>query len=315
MFPNSLNLSPTPPQCYYPSSNYQNAQMIQVSRKESLLESKNGIQQIITLKDGRILTLSDKKITFWDPISHLMIKSMEIKNEWIACVEYDDYIIGCSNSGKLDFWDLVFEGPAGFMTIGSGCVNVFCKKEHELAMGCQSGDIEIWTINGNILKKTGAIRAHDLPIFSLCYLPQQNLFASGSLDTTIKLWNPDTFSCIGTLNGHYNSVLFLLEFKGLLISASVDQTIRVWDPEQNFRCIKILSGHHDSISSLIEFNGLLISASWDKTIKIWDPAQDYRSISTLTEHSNWVQSLCKLNDDLHFVSCSSDKTIIFWKKD
>ena len=54
--------------------------------------------------------------------------------------------------------------------------------------------------------------------------------ASGSLDSTGKIWEVDTGACVATLDGHEDGVSSLAALDGgLLASGSVDRTIKIWD--------------------------------------------------------------------------------------
>ena len=56
-----------------------------------------------------------------------------------------------------------------------------------------------------------------------------NLFASGSFDKTIKIWDINTKKCVQTLEGHASNVIcLLLHSSGLLISSSGDRNVKVW---------------------------------------------------------------------------------------
>jgi len=67
---------------------------------------------------------------------------------------------------------------------------------------------------------------------------------------------------------HYVSSLIQLQ-NGMIASGSYDSTIRIWDPTQNFKCIQTLEGHSDVVYSLIQLqNGMIASGSSDNTIRI-----------------------------------------------
>jgi WD40 repeat protein len=108
-------------------------------------------------------------------------------------------------------------------------------------------------------------------IYSLVYSPDGSLLASGSWDTTVRLWSNSTLQT--TLSGHQGSVLSLAFSPDgqILASGSADTTIRLWHiPDGEF--LKELQGHLDSVTGLAfsPDGRLLISASADETIRFWE---------------------------------------------
>ena len=65
-----------------------------------------------------------------------------------------------------------------------------------------------------------------------------------------------------------NSLIQLQD--GRLASGSGDSTIRIWNPQDNFDCTHTLTEHYSTIWSLIQLqDGRLASGSGDSKIKIW----------------------------------------------
>jgi len=99
-----------------------------------------------------------------------------------------------------------------------------------------STDKTIQTLTGH----TGGFR-------SLVVLPD-GLLASGSLDSTIRIWNVTNGTCIKTLVGHSDYVTSLVILpNGLLKSGSYDNTIRIWNVNTGITK-KTLTGHTDYVS-------------------------------------------------------------------
>jgi WD40 repeat protein len=72
------------------------------------------------------------------------------------------------------------------------------------------------------------LTGHTNFVQTLATLPNGNL-ASGSWDSTIKIWNPSTGSLVYTLTGHTNEVYSLATLpNGNLASGSYDSTIKIW---------------------------------------------------------------------------------------
>lgn len=100
------------------------------------------------------------------------------------------------------------------------------------------------------------------------------LFASGSDDSSIKVWTWTSDECKQTLVGH-SSAVYCLEINHLnsqLISCSLDKTIRVWDLNVGV-CVQILKGHADTVSCIrwqTSTSLLYSSGSFENVIKVWD---------------------------------------------
>jgi ribosome assembly protein 4 len=76
------------------------------------------------------------------------------------------------------------------------------------------------------------------------------LLASGSKDTTIKIWDTHLFKTVFTLSGHTASVT-CIKWGGqnLLYSASQDRTIKVWRTTDGILC-RTLEGHAHWVNTL-----------------------------------------------------------------
>ena len=76
---------------------------------------------------------------------------------------------------------------------------------------------------------------HIYAIHDLCFSPDSNLFATASMDKTVKIWESDSFKLRKVLDstrhgGHKNSVNKLIwsSFDDLLVSASDDKNLSIW---------------------------------------------------------------------------------------
>ncbi len=108
------------------------------------------------------------------------------------------------------------------------------------------------------------LSGHTKFVVSLAFY-RNGLLASGSDDTTIKLWNMTATKFIKTLRGHtlpVSTVAFSSD--GLLASGSQDSTIKLWSTT-TFDCLKTLAGQHFSVTS-VAFSDEGILASGAETI-------------------------------------------------
>ena len=111
------------------------------------------------------------------------------------------------------------------------------------------------------------------------------MFATASLDRTIKVWSLGSPIPNFTLEGHERGVNCIDYYPGgekpYLISGADDHTICVWDCQTKAR-IQVLRGHTNNVSAVCFHPKLpvLLSASEDGTVRVWHSGT-YRHESTL----------------------------------
>ncbi|BBC26960.1 NB-ARC domain-containing protein [Pseudanabaena sp. ABRG5-3] len=150
-------------------------------------------------------------------------------------------------------------------------------------------------------------------VMQVAFSPNQQTFACGNYDHTIKIFDTKNGTCSQTLLGHSTWVRFVIFSPNgeMLISGSGDRTIKIWHLPTG-ECLNTLCGHTSPIQSLaIDANGeTFASGSWDGTIKIWD-LRSPECLMTLAGHSDRVESLAFSQDGM-LISGSVDRTIKFW---
>lgn len=182
---------------------------------------------------------------------------------------------------------------------------------------------------------TRTLLGHSNLVSAVAISQDGKIFASGSYDNTIKLWQLSTGQALFTLRGHTkfvrclaispdrnflvkgNSGFLSLAFSPdgrMLATGGFDRAIKLWDLETG-REINTLIGHTDRVSA-VTFSPdgkTLISGSWDKTIKLWqiDKGQE---ICTLKGHSDEVMSVAISPDGKIIISGSADRSINIWQR-
>ena len=88
--------------------------------------------------------------------------------------------------------------------------------------------IRVWDINtGEEVKLI--VTSHTDTIFTIIKL-NNNQVATGSLDSTIKIWNISDWTNTKTLTGHTGTVYILLKLnENEIASGSLDKTIKIWN--------------------------------------------------------------------------------------
>ncbi len=116
------------------------------------------------------------------------------------------------------------------------------------------------------------LEGHTDDVNSVVFSPDGKTLASGSDDSTIRLWNASTGEPIRTLRGHrsgVSSVAFSPDGK-TIASGSDDGTIRLWDASTGEH-ISTLRGHWDYVYSVVfsPDGKTIASGSRDYTIRLW----------------------------------------------
>jgi F-box/WD-40 domain protein MET30 len=146
----------------------------------------------------------------------------------------------------------------------------------------------------------------------VCLQFGDTILATGSYDTTIKIWDIATEKCVRTLRGHTSGVRSLQFDDTKLISGSLDKTIKVWNWRTG-ECLSTFPGHSEGVIG-VHFDGnILASGSIDRTVKIWNFID--KSTTSLRGHKDWVNDVKVDFQSRTVFSASDDCTVRLWDLD
>jgi WD40 repeat protein/GTPase SAR1 family protein len=199
----------------------------------------------------------------------------------------------------------------------------------------QGGDSELGERpQGLILRRT--LKGHKGWIHRLAWSADGRMLASGSEDSTIRLWDPETGEALRILSGHADAVfsvwwrpdrrvtasgtiekntLLWYPDRRILASGSKDNTIRLWDADSGAG-LELLEGHSQPILRVAwsPDGRVLASGSADHSIRLWvfEPERDHR---LLGEHDGRVFSVVWSDDGKTLASGSEDLAIVLWDRE
>lgn len=257
----------------------------------------------------------DKTIKIWNYDSGELIFTL-VGHKRVLCLTWSNdnsKLASGSDDKSIKIWDMM-NGRALF-SIDAHNEPVTCiawgngtKDCNLLASGSEDFSIKIWdTNNGKLLKlfkgKTETffdrwINGHTFYISGIVWNHNNTKIASSSLDQTVKIWDVENNSVLGTLNGHKSVIRSLAWSKNdqYLATASDDLSIKIWNIEQELKHNENhFYGHTDLITTLAlsPDGNLVVTGSDDKTIIIWDvilgkPLSILAGHSTPVEYIEWV---------------------------
>ncbi|KAH8812140.1 putative E3 ubiquitin ligase complex SCF subunit sconB [Xylogone sp. PMI_703] len=146
----------------------------------------------------------------------------------------------------------------------------------------------------------------------MCLQFDDNIVATGSYDTTIKIWDINTGECIRTLRGHTSGIRALQFDSTKLISGSLDRTLKVWNWHTG-ECLSTFQGHTAGVIALNFDGNILASGSVDTSIKIWN--FEDKSTFCLRGHTDWVNAVKVDSASRTVFSASDDCTVRLWDLD
>mmetsp|Transcript_27430 Transcript_27430/g.62986 ORF Transcript_27430/g.62986 Transcript_27430/m.62986 type:complete len:233 (+) Transcript_27430:1038-1736(+) len=143
----------------------------------------------------------------------------------ITFLDDNKFATGTGNSHWI--WILTLDSKEQYSL--QACSKVHCIaaiSSMSLLAGLSNGNIEQWDVSSSKVRKIFA--GHRSRVGSLAKI-NDALFASGSLDKTVKIWSMHTGSCIHTLSGHTDSVgaVVYLPNDKLLVTGSDDKSIKI----------------------------------------------------------------------------------------
>src|SRR5260221_380930 len=167
-------------------------------------------------------------------------------------------------------------------------------------------------INSGIFTIDKVFVGHHSDVWAVKFSPDGKLIASGSVDSTVKIWNKD-----GELfqNFKHPQGVTSLAFSpdgNYVLSGSYDGIVRLWRLKDG-ALAKSFVGHQATVWS-VAFSpdgNTIASCGEDRTIRLWNLSTG-ALIRTMTGHALNIWAIEFTPDGTKIVSGSFDKTIKIW---
>ncbi|KAL2043329.1 hypothetical protein N7G274_003635 [Stereocaulon virgatum] len=150
---------------------------------------------------------------------------------------------------------------------------------------------------------------------ALAVEPNNQWFASGAGDRTIKIWDLASGSLRLTLTGHISTVrgLAISPRHPYLFSCGEDKMVKCWDLETN-KVIRHYHGHLSGVYTLALHPTLdvLVTGGRDGVARVWD-MRTRSNIHVLSGHKQTVSDLtCQAGAEPQVITSSLDATVRLW---
>ena len=210
----------------------------------------------------------------------------------LAFSENGKTLIGVDREGLFTYWDINSqqkESEQQQYTILEIYASTLSQDGRTFITGRENGEISIW--NTQTGSRDAIIKGHK-PFFkwskrnprirALAFSADGNIFASGSKDMTVRLWDTESRKRKATLKGHkaWITAIALSQNGDTAASGDSHGEIRIWNTRRKRLQTKLVD-HTNSITTLAfsPDGKTFASGSADGTIKLWDP-------NTWQEHTN-----------------------------
>lgn len=158
------------------------------------------------------------------------------------------------------------------------------------------------------------LEGHQDRISSVAFDRKGETLASGSLDSTVKIWDVRSGNLLRTFQGHGAMRAVAFDPQGeTLASGSFDKTVELWEARSG-KLLRALEGHETSILSLaFDPQGRILAAgSFGNSVKLWE-ARSGKLLRTLEGHESGVWSVAFDRQGETLASGSFDKTVKLWE--
>ncbi len=152
-------------------------------------------------------------------------------------IDNNQFYVGYSDQKIRSFVGI--DEPILKHTLAGSTHSVFALAVHplngHLVSGGRDAHLRFWQQH----QLVHSVAAHMLHVNSLCFQPAAHFLASGSMDKSIKIWNPETAKLLKVIDStkpkfHKHSVNKLCWLSdSLLLSASDDRSILLWEIQPN----------------------------------------------------------------------------------
>ena len=189
----------------------------------------------------------------------------------------------------------------------------FAGTEDRIAAASNDSTATLWQTSAQSTPEA-VLEGHDNAVQALAVDPSGRWLASGSADSTVKMWNLETREIRRTLRGH-GDVISSLAYSpdgSTLAAGALDGSIKLWSPATG-RSLKAFSSHKARVTSLAfsSTNDVLASAAEDGSVRLRGLKRS-RLYGALKGLENGAKTVTFTNDGRTLLTGGVDGVVRVW---
>ncbi|XP_043220313.1 TAF5-like RNA polymerase II p300/CBP-associated factor-associated factor 65 kDa subunit 5L [Amphibalanus amphitrite] len=160
------------------------------------------------------------------------------------------------------------------------------------------------------------LRAHAGPVFDMVFEPTGGLLLTAGEDTTVRAWDPSSWSNVAIYRGHSYPVWSVacqprssVACSHYFVTGSMDRTARLWSYDRTHQ-LRIFAGHSQDVDCVaMHPNGNYVcSASADGTVRLWS-LTDAAQVRVLSGHRGIIHSMHFSPDGKRLAAAGEDQQV------
>lgn len=276
-------------------------------------EFKGHMDGVLTLQfNSRFLFTGsyDSTVAIWDLCSNRLIRRLSGHGDGVKALYFDEQKL---ITGSLDKTIRVWNYMTGecISTYRGHTDSILSVDSYRKIIVSGSADktVKVWHVES---RTCYSLKGHTEWVNCVKLHPKSFLCFSCSDDTTIRMWDIRTNSCLKVFRGHVGQVqkvlpLTILDIENLVVDESIeDPDLQRQDAEQNEQ---VQESSDDILKENLPYPTHILSCSLDNTIKLWD-IRTGKCVRTQFGHVEGVWDIAA--DNFRIVSGSHDGKVKVW---